>query len=214
MGTDTMFQAGCGTLIWGQTRCPICRSRTFNVKRSTLNFQRGDRKGARWAGYGDRHDIWAPGLLTRASPSACQPVETHWGPPLPEKGDRDDAWATGLLTAGPGGAPGGRSRPATARRYGDRHDVWGAGGSNRGTDVGTDPAAGLSNRAVARTCGDRHDVRYTDQERSTSNVQLATFNWVTEKAHGWQDMGTDMMFGRSAVQIEGQARYLFFINFA
>ena len=24
--------------------------------------------------------------------------------------------------------------------------------------------------------GDRHDVRYTDQERSTSNVQLATFN--------------------------------------
>jgi hypothetical protein len=25
------------------------------VKRSTLNFQRGDRKGAWWAGYGDRH---------------------------------------------------------------------------------------------------------------------------------------------------------------
>ena len=42
--------------------------------------------------------------------------------------------------------------------------------------------------------GDRHDVRYTDQERSTSNIQLATFNWVTEKAHGWQDMGTDTMF--------------------
>jgi len=27
------------------------------VKRSTLNFQRGDRKGSRRAGYGDRHDV-------------------------------------------------------------------------------------------------------------------------------------------------------------
>jgi len=27
------------------------------VKRSTLNFQRGDRKGARWPGYGDRHGV-------------------------------------------------------------------------------------------------------------------------------------------------------------
>jgi hypothetical protein len=106
-----------GAQIWGQTRCPIYRSGTFNVQRLTLNVKRGDRKGARWAGYGDRHDIhdiWAPGLLTRTSPSACQPVETHWGPPLPEKGDRHGAWATGLLTAGPGGAPCGRSRPAAA----------------------------------------------------------------------------------------------------
>jgi hypothetical protein len=56
MGTDTKFvrpdswpgwtcpsagrtvQAGCGTRIWGQTRCPMCRTGTFNVKRSTLNF--------------------------------------------------------------------------------------------------------------------------------------------------------------------------------
>ena len=35
-----------GAQIWGQTRCPIYRSGTFNVKRSTLNFQRGERKGA------------------------------------------------------------------------------------------------------------------------------------------------------------------------
>jgi len=119
-------EAGCGTLIWGQTRCPICRSRTFNVKRSTLNFQRGDRKGARWAGYGDRHG----------------------------------AWATGLLTAGPGRAPGGRSRPAAAPGYGDRHGV------------------------------------RTDQERLTSNVQLSTFNGVTEMAHGGRDMGTDTVLGR------------------
>jgi len=119
-------KAGCGTRIWGQTRCPIYRSGTFNVQRLTLNVKRGDRNGERWAGYGDRHDIhdiWAPGFLTRTSPSACQPVETHWGLPLPEKGDRHGAWATGLLTAGPGRAPGGRSRPAAAPGYGDRHDV-------------------------------------------------------------------------------------------
>jgi hypothetical protein len=54
-----------GAQIWGQTRCPICRSGTFNVKRSTLNVQWGDRKGVWWAGYGDRHAIWTTGLLTR-----------------------------------------------------------------------------------------------------------------------------------------------------
>jgi len=43
--------------------------------------------------------------------------------------------------------------------------------------------------------GDRHDVWYTGQERSTSNVQLSTFNGVTERAHGGRDMGTDTMFG-------------------
>jgi len=35
-----------GAEIWGQTRCPIYRSGTFNVQRSTLNVQRGNRKGA------------------------------------------------------------------------------------------------------------------------------------------------------------------------
>jgi len=50
---------------WGQARCPIYRSVTFNMKRSALNFQRGDRKGGWWAGYGDRHGIWTTGLLTR-----------------------------------------------------------------------------------------------------------------------------------------------------
>jgi len=52
-------------------------------------------------------------------------------------------------------------------RFGDRHDV----GYTR--------------------YGDRHDTRYTDQERLTSNVQLSTFNGVTERAHGGRDMGTD-----------------------
>ena len=32
------------------------------MERSTLSFQRGDRKGAWWQGYGDRHAIWATGL--------------------------------------------------------------------------------------------------------------------------------------------------------
>jgi len=45
--------------IEGQARCPVCRSGTFNVKRSTLNFQRCGRKGACWAGYGDRHGVTA-----------------------------------------------------------------------------------------------------------------------------------------------------------
>jgi len=27
------IQAGCGGEIWGQTRCSMCRWRTFNVKR-------------------------------------------------------------------------------------------------------------------------------------------------------------------------------------
>jgi len=99
--------------IWGQTRCPVYRSGTFNVKRSTLNLQRGDRKGAWWPGYGDRHVIWATGLLNPLDP--------------------------------------------------------------------TKALAGRSQRSLSPRYGDRHDVRYTDQERSTSNVQLSTFNGVTER---------------------------------
>jgi hypothetical protein len=34
--------------------------------------------------------------------------------------------------------------------------------------------------------------------RLTSNVQLSTFNGVTERAHGGRDMGTDTMFGNFA----------------
>jgi hypothetical protein len=45
------------TRIWGQTRCPVYRSGTFNVKRSTLNVQWGGRKGAWWSGCGDRHGV-------------------------------------------------------------------------------------------------------------------------------------------------------------
>jgi len=126
---------GCwGTRIWGQARCRVYRSGTFNVQRSTLNFQCDDRKGARWAGYGDRHGIWAPGFLARRTcPSHSRTVEAT-------------------------GAPG---------------------------------------------YGDRHDVGYIDQERSTSNVQLSTFNGVTERAHGgiWGQT-------RYSEQERGQTRYL------
>ena len=40
-----------GTRIWGQTRCPVYRLGTFNVKRLTPNVQWGDRKAAWWPGY-------------------------------------------------------------------------------------------------------------------------------------------------------------------
>jgi len=95
------------------------------------------------------------------------------------------------------------------------------GGANRGTDTIFGPGdrtfdtseqtqrpVEWSNRAAAPTYGDRHDVRYTDWERSTSNVQLSTFNGVTGRAHGGLDMGTDTVFCRSAVQIEGQTQHL------
>jgi len=44
----------------------VYRSGTLNVQRSTLNFQRGDRKGACWSEYGDRHDMWWPADAARA----------------------------------------------------------------------------------------------------------------------------------------------------
>jgi len=66
-----------------------------------------------------------------------------------------------LWPGGPEQAPAGRSRPAGAPKY-----------------------------------GDRHDVRHTDRERTTSNVQLSTFNGVTERADAGVNMGTDTQFAR------------------
>jgi len=88
MGTGTISwgQARCRVYpIWGQTRCPVYRSGTFNGQRSTLNFQRGDRKGACWSGYGDRHDMWWPADAARA----------------PEYGDRHDIMGTGTMSGIP-----------------------------------------------------------------------------------------------------------------
>jgi len=75
VGTDTKFQ------IWGQTRCPVCRLGTFKVQRSTLNVQRGDRKGACWAEYGDRHDVWAVGRANRGTDTIFVPGERTFGRP-------------------------------------------------------------------------------------------------------------------------------------
>gem|GEM_PF-6775164 len=57
--------------------------------------------------------------------------------------------------------------------------VFSAGGANRGTDT-------------------IFDVRHIGRERSTANVQLSTFNRVTERAHGGRDMGTDTI-GRDTI---------------
>jgi len=126
--------------MWGQTRCPVCRSGTLNVQRSTLNFQRSVRKGSCGRDMG---------------------TDTMFGRTAEQIG--------------------GQTRYLTR-------------------------AAGFFTRAPRY--GDRHDVRYADQERSTCNAQLSTFNEVTERVQGGRDMGTDTMFGRTAEQIEGQTRYL------
>ena len=122
-------ETGCGAQIWGQTGCPIYRSGTFNVKRSTRNLQWGDRKGAWWPGYGDRHVIWTTGLLPRRSyPSAGRTVEAAcgtqiWGQtrcPIYRSGTFNVQRSTlnlqrsdrkGVLWPG----------------YGDRHEIWTTG---------------------------------------------------------------------------------------
>jgi len=115
-------QAGCGAQIGGQTRCPICRSGTFNVKRSTLNFQRSDRKGAWWPGYGDRHGIWATGLLTRwTCPSAGRTVQAgcgtqRWGQ------TRCPIYRSGTFNV---------KRSTLNFQWGDRKGAWWAGDGDR-----------------------------------------------------------------------------------
>ena len=48
------------------------------MKRSILNFQRGDRKGACWPRYGDRHRMWTTGLSARwAKYRACPSILPH-----------------------------------------------------------------------------------------------------------------------------------------
>ena len=59
-GTGTIFNLNAQ--LWGQTRCPVNRSGTLNVQRSTLNVQRGDRKGAWWGGtWGQTRDFGVSG---------------------------------------------------------------------------------------------------------------------------------------------------------
>jgi len=158
--------AGCGTQIWGQTRCPIYRSGTFNVKRSTLNFQWGERKGAWWSGYGDRHGIWADGLLTRRTcPSACRAVPAGCGVQIWGRARcpvcRSGTFSVKRSTLN---FQWGERKGAWWSGYGDRHGIWADGLLTRRTC----PSAGRTVQACgAPRDGDRHDVGYTDRERST-----------------------------------------------
>jgi len=79
------------------------------VKRSALNFQLGDRKGAWWPGYGDRHDIWAAEFLTGWTwPSAGRAVQAGGAP---RYRDRHAIWTTELFSRRTRpSAPVGRSR--------------------------------------------------------------------------------------------------------
>jgi len=167
-----------GTRIWGQTRCPVCRSGTSNVQRSTLNSQRGDRKGGWWAGYGDRHDIWAPEFLAgRTCPSAGWAVQACrgtriWGQTRCRYADQERSTCNVRLST----LKRGDRKGALWAGYGDRHDIW----APEFLAGRTCPSAAWAVEATgAREYGDRHgflglamqrdrhDVRYTDQERST-----------------------------------------------
>jgi len=69
-------------------------------------------------------------------------------------------------------------------------------------DMGTDTRFGrptfneVTERAHdGRDMGTDTMLRYTDRERSTSNVQLSTLKGVTEKAHGGRERGQARWFG-------------------
>ena len=171
MGTDTVFWGP--EQIGGQARCPVHRSGTFKAQRSTLSFQRADRKGAWWAEYGDRHRI---------------SFGSRYGDRHGILGARANR-GTGTMSDRPGTfnvqrstlsfQRGGR-KGAWRAGYGDRHGVLPAGSANKGTGTIFGPGVrifdtseltqrpvGRSNRAAAPRYGDRHNVRYTGQERST-----------------------------------------------
>jgi|GEM_PF-3461040 len=78
---------------------------TFNAQRLTLNFQRGDRKGAWWSEYGDRHGILPVSGANRGTGTIFS------------QGGR--IFDTSELTH----RPVGWSNRAVAPTYGDRHDV-------------------------------------------------------------------------------------------
>jgi len=146
-------QTRYSTRTWGQARCPVYRSGTFNAQRSTLNFQRGDREGAWWAGYGDRHDVW--GLAKQTEGQTRYSTRTWGQARCPvyrsgtfnvkhstlnfQRGDRKGAWRGGIWgqtrnldgrtldPTGPDQALAGRSQPPLTPRYGDRHYVRYAG---------------------------------------------------------------------------------------
>jgi hypothetical protein len=96
--------ARCALTIIHKATSLECRLGTFNAQRSTLNFQCGDRKGALWPGYGDRHGVLPVGGANRGT-------DTTFGP------------GAGLLTCWTCPSAGRTVEAGSAPRYGDRHDV-------------------------------------------------------------------------------------------
>jgi len=144
VGTDTKFQ------IWGQTRCPVYRSGTLNVQRSTLNFQLGDRKGAWWAEYGDRHDVWAVGGANRGTDTVFGPGRQTLDTPDLTKRRSGGRGCRGARMWGQTRCPVYRSGTLNVQRstlnfqrgdrkgawwagYGDRHEIWTTGRWTRWT---------------------------------------------------------------------------------
>jgi len=159
-----------GAKIWGQTRCPMYRSGTFNVQRSTLNVQCGDRKGVLWPGNGDRQGIWTTGLLTRRTyPSAGRAVQAGCGTRIWGQAPNLDN-----RTPGPVDLP--------QRRRDDARRLW-------SPDMGTDtqftgrpwhPDMGtlcpIFNGMTERVHGGRNMGTDTMSDIPIRNVQRPTFN--------------------------------------
>jgi|GEM_PF-378006 len=70
-------EAGCGTQIWGQARCPICRSGTFNVQLSTFNGVTERAYGGRE--WGQTRNSADRAFDRRTCPSAGRAVEAGCG---------------------------------------------------------------------------------------------------------------------------------------
>ena len=71
-------RGGLGAQIWGQARCPIYRSGTFNVKRSTHNLQRCERKGRMVAGIWGQTRCLETGGVNRGT-GTMSGMDQIWG---------------------------------------------------------------------------------------------------------------------------------------
>jgi len=167
-------EAACGTQIWGQTRCPIYRSGTFNVQRSTLNLQRGDRKGAWWPRYGDRHVIWTTGLLPRRTcRSAGRAVETGCGTRIWGQ-TRCTIYRSGTFNV---------QRSTLNLQWGDRKGAWWSGYGDRHeirpTGLLTRRSYPSAGRTVEARCGTQiwGQTRCPIYRSGTFNVKRSTLNF-------------------------------------
>jgi len=190
MGTDTIFDvrrtggerstsnAQLSTFIWVIERAQGGRNMGTDTEFGGPDF---------WPGGPDQ----AP--VGRSWPAGLPDMGTDTVSGIPIRNVQRATFNSQLSTGWPKGRMAGRDM-GTDTEFG-RADFWPGGPAQAPVD--------WSRPAAAPGYGDRHDVRYTDQERSTWNVQLSTFNWVTERAHGGRDMGTDTIFGRPSFWLAG-----------